>query len=73
LEFEVVGVVEDEQHTNFAVCYCEQADEFIVTDDRGQLLEDEALAQEILDDFFVFADEAHDGDDHAGHEHPHPH
>ena len=78
LEFEVVGLVEDEEHQGFAVCYCEPADEFVVTDDNGKLLEDETLAQEILDDFFVLAEESqdeddHSGHDHSGHDHPHPH
>jgi hypothetical protein len=29
-----------------------------VTDENGKLLEDDALAQEILDDFFVLAEES---------------
>jgi hypothetical protein len=58
LEFEVVGLVEDEEHHSFAVLYCEPQDEFVVTDAQGDLLKDEALAQEILDDFFVLAEES---------------
>lgn len=58
LEFEVVGLVEDEENHTFAVLYCEQEDEFVVTDDKGELLEDDDLAQEILDDFFVLAEES---------------
>ncbi len=58
LEFEVVGLVEDEEHNAFAVLYCEAQDEFVVTDAQGNLLPDEALAQEILDDFFVLAEES---------------
>jgi hypothetical protein len=58
LEFEVVGLVEDEEHNAFAVLYCETQDEFVVTDAQGNLLKDEALAQEILDDFFVLAEES---------------
>jgi ornithine cyclodeaminase/alanine dehydrogenase-like protein (mu-crystallin family) len=51
-EFEVVAIVEDSDSTlRYAVCYCESEDEFIVTDDGGTLLKDEALAQEILEDF----------------------
>lgn len=51
-EFEVVGIVEDASSSlRYAVCYCESADEFIVTDDAGALVSDEALAQEILEDF----------------------
>jgi hypothetical protein len=58
LEFEVVGLVEDEENNAYAVLYCEQEDEFVVTDDKGNLLEDDDLAQEILDDFFVLAEES---------------
>ncbi|HTV73700.1 MAG TPA: hypothetical protein VME66_08365 [Candidatus Acidoferrales bacterium] len=58
LEFEVVGLVEDDDHNEYAVCYSEKADEFVVTDVAGALLSDDALAQEILDDFFVLADES---------------
>jgi hypothetical protein len=51
-EFEVVGIVEDAESTaQYAVCYSEHADEFIVTNEVGELLEDETLAQEILGDF----------------------
>jgi hypothetical protein len=57
-EFEVVGLVEDDENHGYAVAYSEQADEFVVTDDDGKLLEDDALAQEILDDFFVLAEES---------------
>jgi len=58
LEFEVVGLVEDDEHNTFAVLYCQPEDEFVVTDAEGNLLEDEELAQEILDDFFVLAEES---------------
>ncbi|MBV8197385.1 MAG: hypothetical protein JO101_07135 [Candidatus Eremiobacteraeota bacterium] len=64
IEFEVMGLVEDESGTGYAICYSEKEDEFVVTDAAGQLLSDDVLAQEILDDFFVLADEA--GDDEAG-------
>jgi hypothetical protein len=57
LEFEVVGLVEDDEQHGYAVCYSEKADEFVVTDAVGVLLEDDALAQEILDDFFVMAED----------------
>lgn len=51
-EFEVVGIVEDSDSSiRYAVCYCESEDEFIITDDAGALLKDEALAQDILEDF----------------------
>ena len=58
LHFEVVGLVEDDEGNAYAVCYNEQSDEFVVTDSFGDLLEDEDLAQEILDDFFVLAEES---------------
>jgi hypothetical protein len=58
LRFEVVGLVEDDEGHSYAVCYNEQNDEFVVTDEVGDLLEDEDLAQEILDDFFVLAEES---------------
>jgi hypothetical protein len=58
LRFEVVGLVEDDEGHAYAVCYNEQNDEFVVTDEVGDLLEDEDLAQEILDDFFVLAEES---------------
>ncbi|MBV8245100.1 MAG: hypothetical protein JOZ38_04180 [Candidatus Eremiobacteraeota bacterium] len=58
LEFEVVGLVEDEDANTYAVCYCEKEDEFVVTNATGELLSDDELAQEILDDFFVLAEEA---------------
>jgi uncharacterized protein YrzB (UPF0473 family) len=64
LPFEVVGILEDpDSGTSYAVLMHEPKDddaesEFIVTDLDGNLLEDEALAQEILDEFLVFAEEA---------------
>jgi len=64
-EFEVVGLVEDDEHHSFAVAYSEGADEFVVTDDTGDLLNDDALAQEILDDFFVLVEESA-GDESRG-------
>ncbi len=53
-----MGLVEDDENTTFAVCYSEGADEFVVTDHNGGLLADDDLAQEILDDFFVLAEES---------------
>lgn len=69
LPFEVVGILEDpDDGTSYAVLMHEPHDEgdgeFIVTDLEGNLVEDEALAQEILDEFLVFAEEA--GDDGGG-------
>jgi hypothetical protein len=58
LRFEVVGLVEDDEGNAYAVCYNDQTDQFVVTDAIGDLLEDEDLAQEILDDFFVLAEES---------------
>ncbi|MHB8146421.1 MAG: hypothetical protein ACYDGM_04055 [Vulcanimicrobiaceae bacterium] len=64
LPFEVVGILEDpDDGASYAVLMHEpeQDDgesEFIVTDLEGNLLEDEELAQEILDEFLVFAEEA---------------
>ncbi len=58
LRFEVVGLVEDDEGNAYAVCYNDVNDEFVVTDQIGDLLEDEDLAQEILDDFFVLAEES---------------
>lgn len=65
LPFEVVGILEDpEDGSSYAVLMHEPKDgsesEFIVTDLEGNLLEDEDLAQEILDEFLVFAEEAGD-------------
>lgn len=58
LNFEVVGLVEDDENNAYAVCYNEGSDEFVVTDQFGELLDDDGLAQEILDDFFVLAEES---------------
>ncbi|MEO6913695.1 MAG: hypothetical protein ABI182_06735 [Candidatus Baltobacteraceae bacterium] len=64
MDFEVVGLVEDDESNTYAVCYCEKDDEFVVTDIKGTLLADDDLAQEILDDFFVLAEESSpDGSD----------
>ncbi len=66
LPFEVVGLLEDsDDKTSYAVLMYEPKDEdaeseFIVTDLDGNLLEDDKLAQEILDDFLVFAEESGD-------------
>jgi hypothetical protein len=70
LEFEVVGLVEDDESNAYAVCYSESADEFVVTDESGALLDDDDLAQEILDDFFVLAEES--GPEQSGGEGPSP-
>ncbi|MBV9333959.1 MAG: hypothetical protein JO146_08110 [Candidatus Eremiobacteraeota bacterium] len=60
LAFEVVGILQDaEEGASYAVLHHEEEgdDEFIVTDLDGNLLEDDTLAQQILDDFLAFADE----------------
>jgi uncharacterized protein YrzB (UPF0473 family) len=69
LPFEVVGILEDpEDNTSYAVlmheAHDEEEGEFIVTDLHGNLIEDEQLAQDILDEFLLFAEEA--GDDQGG-------
>jgi uncharacterized protein YrzB (UPF0473 family) len=65
LAFEVVGVLEDpDDGTSYAVLLHEGKDgedeEFIVTDMEGNLLDDDDLAQEVLDEFLLFAEEAGD-------------
>jgi uncharacterized protein YrzB (UPF0473 family) len=65
LPFEVVGILEDsDEGTTYAVLLHdaenEEDREFIVTDVQGALIDNEALAQEILDEFLVFAEEAAD-------------
>jgi hypothetical protein len=63
-EFEVVGIIEDsDSGAHFAVCYSEAADEFIVTDKTGGLIESETLAQDILNDFLEQAGDAVAEDD----------
>jgi uncharacterized protein YrzB (UPF0473 family) len=71
LAFEVVGILEDpESGASYAVLRHEaeaaDEDEFIVTDPEGNLLEDEELAQQILDDFLAFAGEEDDRAAHNG-------
>jgi hypothetical protein len=56
-EYEIVGLVEDDEGNGYAVGYSEKADEFVVADNAGKLLDNDELAQEILDDFFVLAEE----------------
>jgi len=66
LDFEVVGLVEDDEKHGYAVCYSETSDTFVVTDQRGSLLEDQGLAQEILDDFLTLAEESADEPSEGG-------
>jgi hypothetical protein len=55
LQFEVVGLVESEEGGAFAVLLHEAAegedDQFIVTDLEGNLLEDQSVAEEIIEYF----------------------
>ncbi|MBV8372724.1 MAG: hypothetical protein JOY69_05645 [Candidatus Eremiobacteraeota bacterium] len=65
LEFEVRAILEDsENQASYAILErdVESADEgeVIVTDLHGNLVEDEDLAQEVLDNYLIFAEEAGD-------------
>jgi hypothetical protein len=68
LLFEVVGILEDpDEGHSYAVLLHEAEDdveneEFIVTDSAGNLLENDRLAQEILDDFLAYAQEEEGGE-----------
>jgi hypothetical protein len=59
LTFTVVGILEDPQaNVSYAVLMSDGSDDdedsqFIVTDLQGTLLEDDAVAQEILDEFLA--------------------
>ena len=56
-DYEIVGIVADaDSSAHFAVAYNEPADEFIVTDAAGQLLPDDALAQDILNEYLTQSD-----------------
>lgn len=62
VSFTVVALLEDEQNgSSYAVLLNEPEDgeeSFIVTDPYGNLLEDDALAQQVLDDYLLFAEES---------------
>jgi hypothetical protein len=63
LPFEVVGILEDQRDgASYAVLLHEPTDavegEFIVTDLLGNLLNDDRLAQEIVEDFLLSAEES---------------
>ena len=63
-DFEVVGILEDpETQASYAVLWHEAPGngegQFIVTDGAGTILEDEDLAQRVLDEFLEFAEEEH--------------
>jgi len=68
LLFKVIGTMEDpdEAKTYAVLVHDDEAtgeQEFIVTDTDGNMLEDDALAQEILDEFLLFAEEAGEGEE----------
>lgn len=57
LDFEVVALVgESDDDAQYAICYCQAADEFMVADAFGRVLTDEALAQDVLNDFLEHAE-----------------
>ena len=58
LRFETVALMEDDEGNAYAVCYNQDDDQYAVTDQYGDLLDDQELAQEILDDFLVFHEES---------------
>lgn len=62
LEFEVVGIMEDAESAESYAVLLHEANEseqtFIVADLHGNLLEDETLAQQVLDDYLIFSEEA---------------
>jgi hypothetical protein len=69
LPFEVVGILEDSDNgVSYAVLRRDASeredDEFIVTDLDGNLVQDDGLAQDVLDDFLAYAQ---DGDDRGAH------
>ncbi len=68
LAFEVVGILEDcDDGATYAVLHHESTDrdedDFIVTDLHGKLLEEDQLAQDILDEFLASAE----SDDRSAH------
>jgi hypothetical protein len=63
VSFTVVALLEDEEENarGYAVLLSEPEggeESFIVTDPFGKLLEDDELAQQVLDDYLLFADES---------------
>jgi hypothetical protein len=59
-DFEVVGLVEEEIPNtepcefavNYAVCYNEDKNDFIITDAYGVLIDDEKVSLDVLDSYF---------------------
>jgi hypothetical protein len=68
VEFTVVALLEDDDDgTSFAVLLHEpetddEEEVFIVTDPHGNVLENDALAQEVLDDYLSYTDDEDDED-----------
>jgi hypothetical protein len=58
VRFEVVGLVEDEEGNAYAICFSEPSDQFVVTDEFGDLLDSDKLGQEILENYFTLIEEA---------------
>ncbi len=56
-------VSDPETDVVYGVAYSEASDNFIVTDDLGNMIEDQALADEIIRDFETFAEESASDDD----------
>jgi hypothetical protein len=70
IDFEVVGILQDpDAAASYAVLWSEGDEDegqFIVSDLSGNLLDDDDLAQQILDDFLASAEE--DDEDAPGQE-----
>jgi hypothetical protein len=65
IEFSVIALLEDQESKNaYAVLRSADAGEesFIVTDPYGELIEDDELAQQVLDDFLLFNEDQQEGD-----------
>jgi hypothetical protein len=63
-EYEVVSLVSDpDTDIVYGVAYSEASDDFIVTDDVGNMIDDQVLAAEIIEDFKTFAEESATEDD----------
>ncbi len=60
IKFEIVGLLEDadNNNNNFAIGFSSEHDLMIVTDIYGTLIGDDTLAQEILDEFMVLAEQS---------------
>ncbi|HEY9084503.1 MAG TPA: hypothetical protein VIN40_00975 [Candidatus Tyrphobacter sp.] len=62
VSYTVVALLEDEENgSSYAVLLNEPEDgeeSFIVTDPFGNLLADDALAQQVLDDYLAYAEES---------------